>query len=135
MANVAKATKVQAVKAPKDDTKRSAGFRVYHIDDGLRSAIQRKRAQANVCTREIIQAAITEKLPVILQGLSQLGLTAKVGQKKRPFRAQIADSDLSALKLASAQCGLAQSTILLAAIGLLCSDAPKAKAGRKGGAK
>jgi hypothetical protein len=133
MAKKIQATKT-AAKAPKGEAK-NAGWRVYKIDDGLRSAIQRKRASTDCCTRELIECAITEKLPVLVSGLAALGLTAKVGAKRRPARWNVSDETLGALRVASAQTGLAASRLLEAALTLLCSEAPKTrKSSKKGGA-
>ncbi len=126
--------KVRAAKAPKVQETKHSGYRVYRPDDQLREAIKAKREATNTTNKAVIEAAITEKLPVLVSGLASLALTARVGAKRRPARWQVSDDVLGALKVAAAQTGLPQSTLLMAALSLTCETTPKARK-TKGGAK
>lgn len=127
--------KVSAKKSSTPKAPKHAGYRVYRITDSLRSAVTTKREVTNTTNKAIIEAAVAEKLPIILQTLVGLGLTAKVGQAKRPARWQVSDDTLGALRVASAQCGIPATKLLMASLALLCGDAPKTRKERKAGAK
>jgi hypothetical protein len=100
-------------------------FRTYRITDALRQAVIALRQATNTTNKAIVEAAVTEKLPVVLQGLAALGLTGKPNEVKRPARWQIGEGTLGALKVASAQAGLPAAMLLLASLSLLCADAPR----------
>ena len=57
--------------------------RVYSVPENLREAIKIKRAQTDTTNAAVIEAAVTEKLPVILQGLAGLGLTGRMRRTSR----------------------------------------------------
>jgi hypothetical protein len=126
-----RATKTTGEKHRDDPTTRFTTYRVYRLGEGLRAAVKARRIEANVPLRAVLEAAVSDKLPILVQGLAALGITGKPQEKRRPARLPMSDSLLGALTVASKQTGLPACQLLLASLGLLCGDGAKAK-GRKG---
>ncbi len=99
-------------------------YRVYRIDESVRKAVAAKRKSANVPTKAVLDAAVTDALPKIVKALNAVGLSMAKG-KTRPVRWPVDEELLGALKVASAQTGIPACRLLVATL-LLC---------KKGGAK
>lgn len=96
-------------------------FRVYRLPENLRKQVKAKREKHNVTLQSVIEAATTESLPKIVAALKANGL-GFAGQK-RPARLPMTDATIGALKVASKQCGIPASQLLLAALALTCKVA------------
>ena len=58
-------------------------YRVYDLPESLRTKLKAKRAKAAATTSEIVQAAMVESLPKIVDALKQTGFRLMASPRDR----------------------------------------------------
>jgi len=94
-------------------------YRVYDLPESLRTKLKAKRTKAAATTSEIIQTAMAESLPIIVDALKQTGFSFD-GEPTRPARLPMTDMCVRELKNASKETGIPVSRLLLACLALTC---------------
>jgi hypothetical protein len=94
-------------------------YRVFDLPESLRTKLKAKRAKVAATTSEIVQTALAESLPKIVDGLKQTGFSFD-GEPRRPARIPITEACAHELKLASKETGVPVSRLLLACLALSC---------------
>lgn len=94
-------------------------YRVFDLPEGLRTKLKVKRAKASATTSQIVQAALEESLPIIVDALKQTGFSFD-GEATRPARIPMTDICVRELKKASKETGIPVCRLLLACIALTC---------------
>ena len=99
-------------------------YRVYRPTEQLRKALVAKREACNVRTVDVLNGAVSESLPLVVQGIRDLGLWSG-RSKKRPARWPVDDELLGALRVASRQTGVPASKLLMASLTLFTKGGKK----------
>lgn len=94
-------------------------YRVYDLPESLRTKLKAKRTKAEATTSEIVQMALTESLPKIVEALTQTGFSFD-GESRRPARIPMTEDCVRELKHASKETGIPVSRLLLACLALTC---------------
>ncbi len=94
-------------------------YRVFDLPESLRTKLKAKRAKAAATTSEIVQMALAESLPKIVEALMQTGFSFD-GEPRRPARIPMTDLCAKNLKKASKETGVPVSRLLLASLLLTC---------------
>ena len=92
-------------------------YRVYRIDESLRSAVTRKRTAENVTTKTILDTAVTACLPKLVKTITSV--MKPQGKATRPCRWPVDEELLGALRVASKVTGVPASRLLLASVAML----------------
>jgi hypothetical protein len=90
-------------------------FRVITLPKELWEDVKANVGKDGASTREIIRHALDGYLPVLVDGLSDLGLRGDIKCDKR-IRASLDADILGKLHAASTQCGLPMTTLLVLAL-------------------
>ena len=96
-------------------------YRVYDLPEELRTKLRGKRAKAAATTAQVVQAAIAESLPRIVDALKQTGFSSNE-EPTRPARIPMPDACVRELKNASKETGIPVSRLLLACLVLACNE-------------
>ena len=94
-------------------------YRVYDLPESLRTKLKAKRTKAAATTSEVVQTAMLESLPKIVEALKQTGFSFD-GEPRRPARIPMTDLCAKNLKKASKETGVPVSRLLLASLLLTC---------------
>jgi hypothetical protein len=94
-------------------------YRVFDLPESLRTKLKAKRREAEATTSEVVQMALAESLPKIVEALMQTGFSFD-GEPRRPARIPITEVCARELKLASKETGIPVSRLLLACLALTC---------------
>ena len=94
-------------------------YRVYDLPESLRTKLKAKRTKAAATTSEVVQMALAESLPKIVEALMQTGFSFD-GEPRRPARIPMTDTCIRELKNASKETGIPVSRLLLACLVLTC---------------
>ena len=94
-------------------------YRVYELPESLRTKLKAKRTKAAATTSEVVQTAMAESLPKIVEALKQTGFSFD-GEPRRPARIPMTDLCAKNLKKASKETGVPVSRLLLACLALTC---------------
>ena len=94
-------------------------YRVYELPESLRTKLKAKRTKAAATTSEIVQMALAESLPKIVEALMQTGFSFD-GEPRRPARIPMTEACVRELKHASKETGVPVSRLLLACLALTC---------------
>ena len=94
-------------------------YRVFDLPESLRTKLKAKRAKAAATTSEIVQMALAESLPKIVEAHMQTGFSYD-GEPRRPARIPMTDLCAKNLKKASKETGIPVSRLLLASLLLTC---------------
>jgi len=94
-------------------------YRVYDLPESLRTKLKAKRTRAAATTSQIVQMALAESLPKIVEALMQTGFSFD-GEPRRPARIPMTDLCAKKLKKASMETGIPVSRLLLASLLLTC---------------
>ena len=94
-------------------------YRVFDIPESLRTKLKAKRTKAAATTSEVVQTAMAESLPKIVEALKQTGFSFD-GEPRRPARIPMTDLCAKNLKKASKETGVPVSRLLLACLALTC---------------
>lgn len=95
-------------------------YRVFDLPESLRTKLKAKRQEAEATTSEIVQMALAESLPKIVEALMQTGFSFD-GEPRRPARIPITEACAKNLKKASKETGVPVSRLLLASLLLTCN--------------
>ena len=94
-------------------------YRVYDLPESLRTKLKAKRTKAAATTSQIVQAALADSLPTIVDALKQTGFSFD-GEATRPARIPMTDNCVQELKNASKETGIPAYRLLLACLVLTC---------------
>ena len=94
-------------------------YRVYDLPESLRAKLKAKRTKVEATTSEVVQTALAESLPRIVDALKQKGF-AFDGEPRRPARIPMTEACARELKHASKETGIPVSRLLLACLVLTC---------------
>lgn len=94
-------------------------YRVYDLPESLRTKLKARRTKAAATTCQIVQAALAESLPKVVDALKQTGFSFD-GEATRPARIPMTDACVRELKNASKETGIPVSRLLLACLALTC---------------
>lgn len=94
-------------------------YRVYDLPESLRTKLKTKRAKAAATMSEVVQAAMVDSLPKIVDALNRTGFSSD-GEPTRPARIPLTDACIRELKHASKETGIPVTRLLLACLTLTC---------------
>ena len=106
-------------------TRKTEGFRVYHLPETTRRQLKQVRVKHNVRNQDVLLSAVTKELPKIVATLKKLGIRPL--QKTRPARLAVDADLLGALRVGSAQTGVPASRLVAACLGLFCHNETKGR--------
>jgi hypothetical protein len=92
-------------------------YRVYHVPDPLRKAMNQKRAKWGETVQQFLAGAVERELPRLAQLLGELGISS-ADSAARPAKWPLDETVLVKLKKASEDTGLPQTSLLLACLRL-----------------
>lgn len=94
-------------------------YRVFDLPESLRTKLKAKRLKDEATTSEVVQTALAESLPKIVDALTQTGFSFD-GEPRRPARIPMTEACVRELKYASKETGIPVSRLLLACLALTC---------------
>jgi hypothetical protein len=94
-------------------------YRVFELPESLRTKLKAKRTKASATTSEVVQTAMAESLPKIVEALKETGFSFD-GEATRPARIPMTDLCAKKLKKASKETGVPVCRLLLASLLLTC---------------
>lgn len=101
-------------------------YRVYRIEESLRSAMKAARAKQGLTVATFLSRAVRSELPSLVKQLQALGIRPKA--KGRPARLPMADDLLDLLREASQETAIPASFLLQACLNVAVSRKPAKRA-------